>query len=308
MTSILVVDDSEVDRLLIAGLLRHLPLDDLEIEFAAHGREGLQLVEQQAPDLVISDLMMPEMGGLELVQTLRREFPQVPVILMTAYGNEFTAVDAMEQGAASYVPKSQQAQRLGPTVQQVLARIEADRHRQRLMGCLARMECFFLLENDPRLIPPFVDFVQQTLAGVGPVDVTERVRLGVALEEALLNAICHGNLELDPQQLAEYRSELLSGQLPPLVEHRRWERPYRDRRVVVDADISTSGVRFVIRDEGPGFDLDAALGNDVSASFEAGRSRGLMLMRTIMDEVEFNDVGNQVTLVKHHRSVAPANT
>ncbi len=67
-------------------------------------------------DLVITDLMMPETNGLELVAAVRQLYPQVPVILMTAYGNESIAVEALERGAASYVPKSQQADRLSDTV------------------------------------------------------------------------------------------------------------------------------------------------------------------------------------------------
>ena len=62
------------------------------------------------PALVLTDLIMPEMNGLELVKAIREHHPFVPVILMTSKGNEEIAVQALQGGAASYVPKSQLAE------------------------------------------------------------------------------------------------------------------------------------------------------------------------------------------------------
>ena len=112
---ILVVDDSEVDRCLIGGLLSHQ--GDYRVHYADSGIAALSHIRESIPDLVISDLIMPEMDGLELVTQMRRLYPLVPVVLLTAHGNETIAFDALERGAASYVPKSRQAEKLVETVE-----------------------------------------------------------------------------------------------------------------------------------------------------------------------------------------------
>ena len=103
MSNILVVDDSDVDRQLIEGFLKDV--GELEITFAANGAEALDAMEQRVPDLVVTDLFMPKIDGLELVAQSRERFPLVPVMLVTSKGNEEIAVQALQQGAASYVPK-----------------------------------------------------------------------------------------------------------------------------------------------------------------------------------------------------------
>ena len=68
-------------------------------------QEALDKMAQVIPDVVLTDMIMPNMGGLELVAIIRKRFPVVPAVLMTSVGNEESAVRALQKGAASYVPK-----------------------------------------------------------------------------------------------------------------------------------------------------------------------------------------------------------
>ena len=157
---VLLVDDSLVERRLAAGLLHKNP--DLQLSFASNGAEALRELRETQPTLIVTDLVMPGLDGLQLLRDVRRTHPQLPVIVMTAYGSERTALDALRQGAASYVPKSQLATRLLPTVNQVLARVAAERTEQSMLAALKRLDCEYTLENDPALIPPLVNVLQQT--------------------------------------------------------------------------------------------------------------------------------------------------
>ena len=103
MATVLVVDDSPVDRRLAGKLLERN--SQLAVDYAAHGGEALRQMEQRMPDLVLTDLQMPNMDGLRLVETVRRLYPLVPVIIMTAHGSEDVAVKALMSGAAGFVPK-----------------------------------------------------------------------------------------------------------------------------------------------------------------------------------------------------------
>jgi CheY-like chemotaxis protein/anti-sigma regulatory factor (Ser/Thr protein kinase) len=300
MPTILVVDDSAVDRRLVGRFLQ----DKLQctVEFAATALEALARMDELAPDLVITDLTMPEMDGLELVTAMRVRHPDVPAVLMTAYGSETLALKALDQGAASYVPKAQLAEKLLQTVGEVLSRAHAARSHELLMTCLVRSEFSFCLESDPALIDPLVDLVQKVIAGVQLCDFTGRLRIGVALKQALLNALFHGSLELNLQQMQEVQDKLIEEKDLSLVEQRRLEAPYGDRRIFVDVSISPDEARLVIRDEGPGFDVSAVPDSREPGVLEQEQRRGLMLMRTFMDEVTFNDRGNQVTMVKRKDS------
>jgi anti-sigma regulatory factor (Ser/Thr protein kinase) len=245
------------------------------------------------PDLVVTDLLMPEMNGFELLSAVMNQYPLVPVILVTSRGSEEIAVQALEKGAASYVPKRVLAQRLLETVERVLAVSDQRRSRAMLLEGMRQFDCTFVLNNGIRLIAPLVGYLQDNLMHMGLCDETERIRIGVALQEALLNAMYHGNLELysrlreeDPKQYVE------------LIEQRQAMSPYRDRRIHAEARLSHSEAAFVIRDEGPGFDASQVPDPTEPSNLDKASGRGLLLMRTFMSEVIYNDAGNQVTLIK----------
>ena len=80
MHSILVVDDCSVDRRLVRGLL--CCAGNWEIEFADDGQQALEAIAARQPDLVISDLRMPRIDGLQLVRKLKKENPDIPVMLI----------------------------------------------------------------------------------------------------------------------------------------------------------------------------------------------------------------------------------
>ena len=123
MTNILVVDDSAVDRRIVGGMLENQP--GFLVAYAEDGSDALRKMQQSRPDIVITDLNMPRKDGLELVRAVRIHFAGVPVILITAQGSEELAVQALEHGAASYVPKVLLADKLVRTVEEVWAIVGA---------------------------------------------------------------------------------------------------------------------------------------------------------------------------------------
>jgi CheY-like chemotaxis protein len=295
MTTVLVVDDSPLDRKLVGTLLENR--FDWRIEYAVTGTEALARMKQNRPDLVVTDISMPEMDGLELVQHIRQMFPEVPVILMTAFGTDMLAVEALERGAASYVPKSQLASRLADTADSVLRIAEQNRERERLFRCLEYIEFEYVLDNEPELIQPLVSVVQQTLAGVEFADFAGRLQLGIALKEALLNALFHGNLQISKAEIESVSDHLLGDNELSLVDQRRKDPQYRNRRIYVLVRITRNEARFVVRDDGPGFDVNSVV-RKKDESPELETQRGLSLIQTFMDEVHFNEKGNEITLVK----------
>jgi len=295
MTVILVVDDSAADRRLVGGILEKSP--EYTVRYAKNGAEALALMDQSRPDLVLTDMMMPEMDGLELVSVIRRRFPFVPSVLMTSRGSEDVAVKALQRGAASYVPKKAIAHDLLSTLGDVLDRTGRQRTQQKLMECLDSCRLHFILGNQRSILSTLVGHLQDLTTQLGVCDESDRVRIGIALEEALVNAFYHGNLEVS-SDLRETDYDAYQA----LLDTRCQLEPYSLRKIHVEAKLSHERAEFVIRDEGKGFDPNSLPDPTDPANLEKVSGRGVLLMRTFMDEVTYNEVGNQVTLVKFRSS------
>ena len=291
MATVLVVDDSPIDRQLVGGLLQQDT--DWTVTYAGDGAAALASIRIGPPDIVVTDLQMPEMTGLELVTAVRKSFSQVPVVLMTGKGSEEIAVEALHAGAASYVPKRALSTMLVDTVRRVLASFQEDRHRSELMKRVAVRSESFEIENDVNLLLSLSRHLQQTLADAWGLDRTDRLRIGTALEEALLNALYHGNLGV--------RSELKEidhDEFYKQANERRIALPWSDRRIRVLVRITSEEIEVTIRDEGNGFDPSKLPDPTDPENLDRPCGRGVMLMRAFMDDVRYNATGNEVTLVR----------
>jgi len=287
VSTILIVDDALADRTLVSGIASKW--HDSEIRQAEDGRSALAMIDQDPPDLILTDMHMPEMDGLELVTAVRESNPSIPVILMTAKGSEDIAARALKAGAASYVPKRRIADDLLDTLQQVSSTSRGERTHGRLMHHVSSTDTHFSLFNDRGLIRVTVDQVLNMLCCLPLRDQTERLRVGIALEEALNNAFYHGNMQV--QDIAgDDKSQYASS-----AAQRRLEAPYSDRRIHLQIMINRDQAQFVVEDDGNGFDWKHWM--SLHDADQPG-ARGIALMRSIMDEVAFNDAGNKVTLRK----------
>ena len=99
---LLVVDDEEPQRLMLSNILTRA---GFEVTTAADGNRALEQLRARGFDLILTDQRMPVMDGLELLDRARRIHPEIPIVLMTAFGTVSTAVEAMKRGAADYLTK-----------------------------------------------------------------------------------------------------------------------------------------------------------------------------------------------------------
>lgn len=290
-TRVLIVDDSPLVRRLVARILLQRP--DLVPVVACDAEEALEVLATDPPAVAVIDLDLPGMDGLEMVRVVRRRHGNVPVILMTAHGSEKIAVQALRAGATNYVPKKDLVHELIETVDRVLSIVAIDQRRRRTMARLRVRESSFELENDPDLITPLSNLLQEELDATGFCDRTTCIRVGVALSEALTNALFHGNLEMS----SELRQDD-DGRFFALAAQRRGEPPFCDRLIHVRARLDHERAIYEIRDEGPGFDHWRVDHTGDARDVTRIGGRGLLLIRTFMDEVSFNEAGNQIVLVK----------
>jgi DNA-binding response OmpR family regulator len=116
---VLVVDD---DPTVSDVVRRYLEQDGCAVRLAADGADGLAAVAAERPDLVVLDLMMPGIDGLEVCRRLRRQLPDLPVIMLTALGEEADRVLGLEVGADDYVTKPFSPRELVLRIRSVLRR------------------------------------------------------------------------------------------------------------------------------------------------------------------------------------------
>jgi CheY-like chemotaxis protein len=296
MPIILVVDDSVEDQRKIESLFA--AADGYVVRAANDLCAALNSMREAAPDLVLVDPSIPCKDGPRLVEKIKSEFPQIPAIIVTTTGNEKLAIGALNAGAASYVPNHLLEEELLPTVHDVLEISRNQQCRLRMLELMEEFQCSFVLDNDRSLLPSLVGYLQEHIARMGICAENEITRVGIALDEALVNALFHGNLELD-SELRETDNDIYHR----MAVERAGQSPYRDRRLYIDVGLSRAQATITIRDEGQGFNPDQLPDPTVPANLEKLSGRGVLLMRTFMDEVSFNDKGNSVTLVKRR----PAN-
>ena len=121
---ILVIED---DPSILRGLQLNLGMEGYLVRSATDGETGLQLARTEKPDLVLVDVMLPRLGGLEVVREIRRDDPELPVLILSAKGQESDKVAGLQFGADDYLVKP-----FG--LKELLARIDALLRRRRARG------------------------------------------------------------------------------------------------------------------------------------------------------------------------------
>lgn len=291
---ILVVDDSAVERRLLEEYLRRA---GHEVAVAADAGEALRRLQLHPVDLVVTDLLMPEVDGLELLRRIRTRLPAVPVILVTGNGGEAEAVSALRAGASDYVRKEHLQAELHPAVLRVVKLLQDRRRRQQVESWIVRTHTSFRIGSDRQQVSSLVRRLCELGSALGAIREADEIRVAVALEEALLNAIVHGNLEVS-SRLRECEDDSYER----MISQRRAHPVYGRRQVQVDCDVSTTEVRYRITDEGPGFNVANLPDPRQPDRVELASGRGVLMMRTFMDEVAYNGRGNEVTLVKRNEA------
>ena len=288
---VLVVDDDPVTLDCLAETVRLIGLDACE---ASDGDEAIQVFEQQEPSLVVTDVRMPNMDGLSLTSQIKARRPDCPVVIVTGYGDESTAVAALKAGACDYLRKPFQISELKNTLQRAMSLIRARTMEFEAMQSLRKLSWSFEIGNDIEILGGLLTVMLR------PVDVwlteSEKLQIRMGLQELLINAIEHGNLGIT----AEEKQEALTNDSYETLIKARCQLPTNTaRRVTVwmENDPVQREFRCRIRDEGDGFDWEPLLqGNAESIPVLAGSGRGIFLVKTLMPHIEYFGKGNEVAL------------
>lgn len=117
MAKVLIVDDSRTSRRILNNLLSE---DGYEVAEAENGETGIQKYKEEAPDLVTMDITMPVMDGLEALKKIREYDSEAKVIMVTAAGQESKIMEAVKHGAAEFITKPFEKDKILETIQKVV--------------------------------------------------------------------------------------------------------------------------------------------------------------------------------------------
>ncbi len=261
---ILVVDDEETVRTL---LQRYLQRQGFEVLAAQDGLQALELFRDNPCDLILSDVRMPGLDGISLLKAVKEINRRVPVVLISGFGEVETVVAALKAGAENFLSKPLKMETLGRVVEHSLA-----------VACMApssitsfpqvRQITYLQSPSVPELVCELVQVIALSAVNMGFAEHDLDNNLKLALVEAITNGMEHGNL---------------------------WD---AGKSVFVECEISPSTLRVKVEDQGPGFAVRSLPDPTTEEYLLAERGRGVFLMQAIMDEVVYNQAGNQVTLVK----------
>lgn len=291
MAQILVVSPVKESRRAMANLLADPSTGG--VAETGNLEQALVMARLVPLDLLLVDVSTPNADLEPLIESVSAEQPLLPLIVVADTGREERARDVLLTRAAGFVPRSRLQQELVSTVSRVLAAARRPAGQMTVQSQQTHQETAFELDNDPDCVGSIVHHVTTQCCRFGLASEQEQVRVAVALEEALLNAIIHGNLEVT-SDLRERSDDAFRR----LVHERRQAARFAARRVRMHCDLNPERARIIIRDEGPGFDVRLLPDPRDPAHLGRASGRGVLLMRSFMDEVVYNSIGNEVTLVK----------
>lgn len=296
MAEILLVQSSPTRAVEIRILLER---KGHHVSHASTGRDAIQALRQGNVDLIVSDISLKEMSGSEFVRGVQSHFPDVMVIFIAPAGSEQLADEVLRAGAVSCVSGEQLQVLLIETVETVCRVTFGNDPYGPLLAKLQSNSFDFDLPNDPRLISPLVTLVLQVAEGMLLLPRAERTRFGFALEHALVNAMYRGNLGLGPSVTPSQHQIVFGHATTELIEKRKSEAPYKERRIQVRVVAERAGLKVTVRDGGDGFNVGQYFGKTTLARLQKESGHGLLFMQRLTDDLQFNLEGNEVTLVKN---------
>lgn len=295
----LVVDDVPDVRTLLCTLAQRRGFQVLE---ASDGEEGVRLAREHAPHLILLDLRLPKLDGLEALAQIREEDPQVAVVIVAALPDRAQLQRALDLGAVDFVRKPFDPAEVDFVLDRVYRAVTEDADLKIALDLVTSRESHLSLPGSTALLGKVVAWLGRELRQGYPGYDLPLAEIKLALYETLANAVEHGNLGITYDMKTQAMEE--PGGMEALVKRRLQDPRYAGRRVHLNVEYRPDHVVYCVRDEGEGFD-PAALSARPLGDTTALHGRGLALVRHYMTEVHWNERGNEIRMVHRLRGRQP---
>ena len=295
-----VVEDDPGSRRFLEDTVRAL---GYEMQSAEDGIKGLDLVRDWEPHVVLLDIQLPGMDGLDVLAAIRDEGIDTIVIINTAFGTEDHAIRALRLRANDYLRKPVRHAELIPMLRKFEEIVQAREAPTAMPEFVRDRRCTVEMDNDLSQVARVADY----LANEAELGRNKPVALGITLGlvELLNNAVEHGNLGIGGDEKAAALGAS-PGAWRQLVEERRLDPARAGRTVRVEMVSTRDYAEWLITDQGEGFDWQAVMASLDAPDPLALHGRGIFLATCYFDRVEFIGRGNAVRVRKTKRTLVDA--
>ena len=289
----LIADDSTE----VLGYLRgFLVKAGHSVQCVSDGEEALQIFRQGEIEGVFCALTMPKLGGLELLNEVKLCNSRRPFVMLCPHSDTESALSALQLGACDFLFKSIQPLELQRTLDRVVSLHEGFHFSAYALDHLLQESRTLEIGNDFEGVNRIVAFMTQDLPSYGILEQEQLFRMNMLLKEALENAIFHGNLEMN-LEVRRNNPKLFY----ETATQKRDIDPYNSRKLILQYDISRNSAKYVVRDEGKGFAHLDLLDLKDPENLHRIEGHGLLMITNFMDEVFWNDRGNEMTMVRYRK-------
>lgn len=262
-----------------------------EVILAETGNEGIEKFREYLPDIVISDMRLPDKNGNIVVKEIKAISKDVPIIIITGFSDKQLILSAMRNGALDLLKKPFKPKDLRYLINKIDTLFR--KIKVKLSSSFVEWEKRELrISNDIYIISPVVNFIFSNIDYISE-DVSFMKN---GLQELLINAVEHGNLNIsydEKQELLEKEDYNRS------LREKAEQEEYKDKYVTIKLFSTPDYLKVIIEDMGNGFDLSSIPDPENPENFLKESGKGILMALHAYDKVEYNDVGNCVTLVKY---------
>ncbi|MBN2520693.1 MAG: response regulator [Bacteroidales bacterium] len=284
---VLIVEDDVIFRTFLKNSVKSFGYEYYEAE---NGAQGLEIFKAKMPHLVISDVQMPEMDGIEMLRKIKEIRSDAIVIITTFFDSEDLAIKALNAGANNYLKKPFRPKNLTQLLQKYYVISKSRTITRDIKNMVVQKEFELRFKSDIDIIPKIVDYL------IKESDLLDISGLELGLNEILTNSVEHGNLEISYEDKTK---ALEDDKISDLYYQRLSNPEYSNREVVVKYKMDKSHVEFEIIDQGNGFNWKN-IPDPIYEENQGGfHGRGIFLTRFQFDELEYMGKGNKVRLKKY---------
>jgi len=288
---ILIVEDDYGSREYLLNLIN---LEGYEVRAAVNGEEGLAEYKSFDPDIIISDIQMPVMDGLEMLNILRRDKSDTIFIITTAFGSEDYAIEALRLGANNYLKKPIKRKSLMGLINKYKLIIDSHTLAKVAQGELVKKDMTLEFRTDINHIPAIIGQLVSEL-GV-KLDDSEVTNIELGLDELITNSVEHGNLGITFDEKVEASN---NNTILELYAEKMKNKKLAKRKIKVKYKLRPKYIEWLITDEGKGFDWKLIPDPTKGAQLMELIGRGIFITNFLFNEMEYLGKGNKVRVRKN---------
>ncbi len=288
---VLIVEDDPASMNFLEIILNK---ENLDYRTAIDGEEGLKVFKEYEPHIILSDINMQNMSGIELLAVVKKQKPQTIMIMLTAFNSEEYVIESMRHGANNYLKKPILRDNITGLLRKYIVLIQSRSINKKVYDFVQQHSFTMKIGNNLDLIPNVVNYLISQIEPLFKEDDSMGVHLG--LNEIITNAVEHGNLNIS---YTEKTNALKNNYFDKLVKERCVSSENANKKVTIDYSYQDGYCEWIISDCGKGFNPNSIPNPIIGIGSELLHGRGIFISRFQFDELEYLDKGNVVRLRKN---------